>query len=149
MTALGLYRDHEDLLASDWGTPREEHKWQVSRIASFATNVGIVVFECEANEGRDKGSKDKLKLKDSLEDDVSSEEDKSKSLEKDRSSEEDESSYEVNSQPSEWKVMLFHQEKTVSQPACGKEICTLDEFVETYSHLAGLDFDTVCNIVEE
>ena len=49
-----MYRDQEDLLASDWGTPRQEHTWQVSRIASF-TNVGIVVFEFEANEGSDQG----------------------------------------------------------------------------------------------
>ena len=80
---------------------------------------------------------------------ASSEEDKSNSFEKDGSSEEDESSYEFNSQSSEWKVLLFHQEKTVSQPAWEKDICTLDEFVEAYSHLAGLDFETVCNNIEE
>ena len=37
--------------------------------------------------------------------------------------------------------MHFHQEIPVSQPVCGKEICTLADFLETYSHLAGLDFD--------
>lgn len=141
MTALGLYRDQEDLLASDWGTPRQEHKWQVSRIASFATNVGIVVFECEAN----KGLKERLKLRDFLEEDISSDENESQSSEEVGSSEEDDSSNEVNYQSSEWKVMLFHQEKPVTQPACGKEICDLAEFLETYSHLAGLDFNYVCN----
>ena len=59
--------------------------------------------------------------------------------------EEDESPNEVNCQSSEWKVILFHQEKPVSQLSCGNDICTLDEFLETYSHLAGLDFDYVCN----
>eukprot|EP00092_Neocalanus_flemingeri_P034573 GFUD01037600.1.p1 GENE.GFUD01037600.1~~GFUD01037600.1.p1 ORF type:complete len:454 (-),score=120.39 GFUD01037600.1:57-1418(-) len=124
MTALGLYRDEEDLLASDWGAPRQQHKWQVSRIASFATNVGLVVFECEAEDV-----------------DVSSEENQSSS--------EGESSKEysqdtISSRGSEWKVVLFHQEKPVIQPACGAEICSLDEFLGTYRHLAEEDFDAVC-----
>ena len=84
-----------------------------------------------------------------MEEAISLEEDKSHSSEKYGSSEENESSHEVNHQSSEWKVLLFHQEKTVSQPACGKDICTLDEFVKAYSHLAGLDFETVCNNIEE
>lgn len=141
MTALGLYRDQEDLLASDWGTSRQEHKWEVSKIASFATNVGIVVFECDANDGLE----EKVKQKGFLEKDISSEEDESLSSEEYKSSEEEESSYEVNYQSSQWKVMLFHQEKPVIQPACGRQICTLDEFLETYSHLSGLDFEYVCN----
>jgi len=141
MTALGLYRDQEDLLASDWGTPRQEHKWETSKIASFATNVGIVVFECEASEGVEENPK----KKEYFEKDISSEEDESSSSEEYGSSEEEEDSYEINHESSEWKVMLFHQEKPVTQPACGKEICTLDEFLETYSYLAGLDFEYVCN----
>merc|ERR1711894_100963 len=108
MTALGLYRDQENLLASNWGTSGQEHKWEVSRIASFATNVGIVIYECDAN----KGLEEKTTRKDFLEKDISSEEDKSSS------SEEDKSSYEAKYQSSEWKVMLFHQEKPITQPAC-------------------------------
>ena len=109
MTALGLYRDQEDLLASDWGTPREEHKWQVSRIASFATNIGLVVFECGV-EGNGN----------------------------------EESSEESLPKASEWKIILFHQETPIIQPACGAKICSLDEFVERYRHLAEQDFDTLC-----
>lgn len=66
-------------------------------------------------------------------------------LEEDISSKEDKSSHEFSYQSSQWKVMLFHHEK---QPACGKEIFTLDEFVDTYSHLPGIDFDNVCNNIE-
>merc|ERR1711915_562289 len=47
ITALGLYRDSEDILASDWATPKEPHLWQVSKVAPFATNIGIVLFHCD------------------------------------------------------------------------------------------------------
>jgi len=44
MTALGLYHDDHDLMASDLGL---DHLWDVSRIASFSTNVALVVFDCQ------------------------------------------------------------------------------------------------------
>ena len=134
MTALGLYRDEEDLLASDWDTSKQEHKWQVSKIASFATNIGIVVFECEENRSRSKSAGKGFRESEEEEDEL-------------QSSEENNSSEEENiiSPSSEWKIMVFHQEKAVLQPACGQEICTLSEFSEAYRHLAEQDFDTICN----
>ena len=61
MTALGLYHDDHDLVASDLGL---DHLWDVSRfcqdsrlgcnvtshhirISSFSSNVALVVFECQ------------------------------------------------------------------------------------------------------
>lgn len=45
LTSLGLYRDEKDLKASDW--PRKDHKWKTSKIGTFATNVGVMVFRCD------------------------------------------------------------------------------------------------------
>ena len=132
MTALGLYRDQEDLLASDWGTDRQEHEWQVARIASFATNVGILVFECEASQRKIESQ--------SSEEDESSEEDDSSEEKMQNSSEEE----EEGSLSKEWKVMMFHQERAVAQPGCGELVCSLAQFSEAYRHFANHDFDTVC-----
>merc|ERR1712014_60719 len=46
---LELFRDDRHLLASDWGTDKQEHKWRVSDIATFGSNIGIAVFDCEPN----------------------------------------------------------------------------------------------------
>jgi len=148
MTALGLYRDQGDLMASDWGTEKQEHEWQVARIASFATNVGVAVFECNSSqEKRDsQSSEDKDKSSEeesSSEEEISSEEDESSEEYKSNSSSEEDS---VPSSPAEWKVMLFHQERSVPVPACGEYICSLAEFSEAYRYLADQDFDTVCQI---
>ena len=143
MTALGLYRDEEDLLASDWDTPRQEHKWQVSKIASFATNIGIVVFECEENKSRNKSIR--KEFRESEEDELQSEEEQLLSREDSTSSEEGDYQTEMFSHSSQWKIMVLHQEEPVLQPACGQEICTLSEFSEAYRRLAEQDFDAICN----
>jgi len=142
MTALGLYKDQEDLLASDWGTERQEHQWQVARIASFATNVGILIFECEASQKKTESQFSEEE--DSIEDEDSSEEDDSSEENIPNSSEENVSPEEVSSNSKEWKVMMFHQERAVSQPGCGETVCSLSQFAESYRHLADQDFDTVC-----
>ena len=62
MTALGLYHDDHDLVASELGldhlwdvsrfcrivrSPNSEAMWHFIRIASFSTNVALVVFDCQ------------------------------------------------------------------------------------------------------
>ena len=46
LTALGLYKDEKDILASDW--PTKDHLWKTSRIGSFASNLGILVLQQNA-----------------------------------------------------------------------------------------------------
>jgi len=46
MTALGLYRDANPLLASSWPDNVADLQWDVSKMASFAANVGVVLASC-------------------------------------------------------------------------------------------------------
>jgi len=32
--------------AEDWGTEQQEHKWKISDIATFASNMGIILYSC-------------------------------------------------------------------------------------------------------
>ena len=45
-------------------------------------------------------------------------------------------------QAEDYKVMMLHNEKVMKQPACGMELCSLDQFYEDYLRI---DFDQVCN----
>lgn len=46
LAGLGLFHDSEDLLASSW--PSLDHQWRTSPIASFASNTGLVLLQCQA-----------------------------------------------------------------------------------------------------
>ena len=99
LTALGLYQDKKDILASDW--PRKDHLWKTSKIGSFASNVGILVLKCEIPKTREENSSEKI---------VSSEEADS-SEEQDSSQEQEERLIDLkeNDDRYDWKVMVFHQ----------------------------------------
>ena len=112
-------------------------EWFVGRMASFATNFGIVVLKC-------------VSLK---------EDPKPKSSGKEKPFQEYTSSLLVEglfskegmvSLPelsADWNVLVFHQKHAVIQPACGQQICSLIQFIDTYSQIVSQDFDTICNNV--
>jgi len=104
LAGLGLYHDPSDLLASSW--PSLHHQWRTSPIASFATNIGLVLMQCQFP---------KLCLQE-----------------------------ECWHLEEEWRVMALHQERKVILPACGEDVCGLDEFMEYYRELEQLDFDNIC-----
>merc|ERR1719495_1452885 len=129
LTALGLYKDEKDLLASDW--PTKDHLWKTSRIGSFGSNIGILVLKCETN---------------STDNEVS--DTKTFSSEEESSSEEKDSKEKLfpggNDDKYDWKIMMFHQEYQIVQPLCEGILCGMDDFIEEYKHLAELDFNNTC-----
>ena len=38
--------------ASDWGTEKQEHKWKISDIGTFASNIGLILFQCSKGAGK-------------------------------------------------------------------------------------------------
>ena len=40
--------------AEDWGTDQQEHKWKISDIATFASNMGIILYSCSEGAGETK-----------------------------------------------------------------------------------------------
>ena len=41
--------------AEDWGTDVvEEHKWKISDIATFASNIGLILYSCSEGAGETK-----------------------------------------------------------------------------------------------
>merc|ERR1711988_1564422 len=46
INALEIFRDDWNLTAEDWGTERQEHKWKISDIATFASNIGLIYYSC-------------------------------------------------------------------------------------------------------
>ena len=44
----------------------------------------------------------------------------------------------------EKRVMMFHQETAVVQPACGQLVCSLQQLVDTYSPLAQAEYKSTC-----
>ena len=47
LSALGLFRDDHNLLASDWP---DDYSWKTSHIVPFATNIGIILYQCQAED---------------------------------------------------------------------------------------------------
>merc|ERR1719297_232060 len=102
ISALELYNDERDLLASDWSNDRRDHKWKISDIGTFGANIGVALYQ-----GYEDGG----------------------------------------SQPSALKIMLLHNEHVVKQqPACGEELCTVQDFKRKYQHIMDLDFDRECGV---
>ena len=48
-------------------------------------------------------------------------------------------------QAEDYKVMMLHNEKVMKQPACGAELCSLDQFKHFYEDYLQVDFDQVCD----
>jgi len=46
INAFEIFRDDWNLTAEDWGTEQQEHKWKISDIATFASNIGIILYSC-------------------------------------------------------------------------------------------------------
>jgi len=46
INAFEIFRDDWNLTAEDWGTEQQEHKWKISDIATFASNMGIILYSC-------------------------------------------------------------------------------------------------------
>merc|ERR1711988_2092779 len=47
INAFKIFRDNWNLTAEDWGTDVvEEHKWKISDIATFASNIGLILYSC-------------------------------------------------------------------------------------------------------
>jgi len=46
LTALGMFKDEDPLLASDW-PDKKDHKWHMATIAGFANNIGFLQLQCE------------------------------------------------------------------------------------------------------
>ena len=153
LTALGLYKDEKDLLASDW--PSKDHLWKTSRIGSFASNIGILLLRCE-NNSTDNGDTKTISLEEETssdeentsEENSSSEED---SMEDENSSEEEDSEEKLfdggccrSADKYDWKIMMFHQGYQIVQPFCEGMLCGMRDFIEEYKHLAGLDFNNTC-----
>ena len=42
------------------------------------------------------------------------------------------------------RVMIFHQERPVRVPACGGLVCPLERFLDSFRHLALIDFNLTC-----
>ena len=42
--------------------------------------------------------------------------------------------------------MVLHNERAVVVPACGSELCSLEQFTAAFTHWAEADFDTVCRL---
>merc|ERR1711902_170521 len=51
ISALELYNDDRDLLASDWSNDRRDHKWRISDIATFGANIGVALYQCYEDGG--------------------------------------------------------------------------------------------------
>merc|ERR1712227_1110301 len=56
INAFEIFRDNWNLTAEDWGTERQEHKWKISNIATFASNIGLIYYSCSG------GSEQKVML---------------------------------------------------------------------------------------
>ena len=54
INALEIFRDDWNLTAEDWGTERQEHKWKISDIATFASNIGLILYSCSEGAGETK-----------------------------------------------------------------------------------------------
>merc|ERR1719333_682104 len=47
INSFEIFRDDFNLTAEDWGTDVvEEHKWKISDIATFASNIGLILYSC-------------------------------------------------------------------------------------------------------
>merc|ERR1719245_2307957 len=47
INSFEIFRDDFNLTAEDWGTDVvEEHKWKISDIATFASNMGLILYSC-------------------------------------------------------------------------------------------------------
>merc|ERR1712157_686085 len=47
INSLEIFRDDFNLTAKDWGTDVvEEHKWKISDTATFASNIGLILYSC-------------------------------------------------------------------------------------------------------
>merc|ERR1719431_846689 len=46
INAFEIFRDDWNLTAGDWGTDQQEHKWKISDIATFASNMGLILYSC-------------------------------------------------------------------------------------------------------
>jgi len=46
INAFEHVRDDWHLKASDWGTEKQEHKWKISDIGTFASNIGLILLQC-------------------------------------------------------------------------------------------------------
>lgn len=45
----------------------------------------------------------------------------------------------------EWNIMVMHQEKPISMPACGDPICPLSTFIDRLQPVLDVDFEFECN----
>lgn len=46
INAFEIFRDDWNLTAEDWATEKQEHKWKISDIATFASNIGLILYSC-------------------------------------------------------------------------------------------------------
>merc|ERR1712157_664977 len=47
INSFEIFRDDFNLTAEDWGTDVvEEHKWKISDIATFASNISLILYSC-------------------------------------------------------------------------------------------------------
>ena len=53
MTALGLFADDRDLLASDYIDGNSDHLWKTSEIATFSTNIEVLLLQCSTDTDTD------------------------------------------------------------------------------------------------
>ena len=104
--------------ASDWSNDRKDHKWKISDIGTFGANIGVALYQCYEDGGYEPSGIYNLIL----------------------------SGYELM-YVSDLKVMLLHNEHVVKeQPACGEELCTVQDFKRKYQHIVDLDFDRECGV---
>ena len=104
--------------ASDWSNDRRDHKWKISDIGTFGANIGVALYQCHEDGGHEPSGIYNLIL----------------------------SGYELM-YVSDLKVMLLHNEHVVKeQPACGEELCTVQDFKRKYQHIVDLDFDRECSV---
>ena len=104
--------------ASDWSNDRKDHKWKISDIGTFGANIGVALYQCYEDGGYEPSGIYNLIL----------------------------SGNELM-YVSDLKVMLLHNEHVVKeQPACGEELCTVQDFKRKYQHIVDLDFDRECGV---
>merc|ERR1712172_193142 len=48
INAFEIFREDWNLTAEDWGTDQQEHKWKISDIATFASNIGLILYSYSA-----------------------------------------------------------------------------------------------------
>merc|ERR1712088_503764 len=135
LRAFGLYKD-AGLKARDW--PARERLWKTSKIGTFASNLAVLVFQCNQTSADDsywREAQESNSIEDSTEEDSSKEDSSEEVSSAEASSEEDERGEDVGKE--RWKVLVLHQERPLALDACGGiTLCPLHTFLQAFSHLA-------------